>query len=141
MELVLSLPVREQCPLLLVIFILFSQDKVSLCNSGCLGTHSVDQAGLELRDPPASASQVLGLKVCATTPLATVSICVLIFYKFVDGINSLHTYHTHTRMIFCMYMCASCTHLMPEETRGGRALGPTGLEVQMVVSLHVSSRN
>ena len=27
----------------------------------------VDQAGLELRDPPASASQMLGLKVCATT--------------------------------------------------------------------------
>ncbi|GAB1286772.1 Tau-tubulin kinase 2 [Apodemus speciosus] len=29
----------------------------------CPGTHSVDQAGLELRNPPASASQVLGLKV------------------------------------------------------------------------------
>jgi hypothetical protein len=33
----------------------------------CPGTHSVDQAGLELRDPPASASQMLGLKVCTTT--------------------------------------------------------------------------
>jgi hypothetical protein len=32
-----------------------------------LGTHSVDQAGLELRSPPTSASQVLGLKACATT--------------------------------------------------------------------------
>jgi hypothetical protein len=32
------------------------------------GTHSVDQAGLELRNPPAPASQVLGLKVCATMP-------------------------------------------------------------------------
>jgi hypothetical protein len=39
-----------------------------LCSSGCPGTHSVDQAGLELRNPPAFASQVLGLKVCATTP-------------------------------------------------------------------------
>jgi hypothetical protein len=38
-----------------------------LCSPGCSGTHSVDQAGLELRNPPASASQVLGLKVCATT--------------------------------------------------------------------------
>jgi hypothetical protein len=39
-----------------------------LCISlGCPGTHSVDQAGLELRSPPASASQVLGLKACATT--------------------------------------------------------------------------
>ena len=28
----------------------------------------VDQAGLKLRNPPASASLVLGLKVCITTP-------------------------------------------------------------------------
>jgi hypothetical protein len=39
-----------------------------LCSPGCPGTHFVDQAGLELRNPPASASQVLGLKVCSTTP-------------------------------------------------------------------------
>jgi hypothetical protein len=37
------------------------QDRVFLCNPGCSGTHFVDQAGLELRNPPASASQVLGL--------------------------------------------------------------------------------
>jgi hypothetical protein len=43
------------------------QDRVSLCSPSCPGTHSVDQAGLELRNPPASASQVLGLKACATT--------------------------------------------------------------------------
>jgi hypothetical protein len=36
---------------------------------GCPGIHSVDQAGLEFRNPPASASQVLGLKVCATTTI------------------------------------------------------------------------
>ncbi|GAB1285000.1 Flagellum-associated coiled-coil domain-containing protein 1 [Apodemus speciosus] len=35
---------------------------VSLCSPGCPGPHSVDQVGLELRNPPASASQVLGLK-------------------------------------------------------------------------------
>jgi hypothetical protein len=35
---------------------------------GCPGTHSVDQAGLKLRNPPASASRVLGLKACTTTP-------------------------------------------------------------------------
>jgi hypothetical protein len=38
------------------------RDRVSLCSSGCPGTHFVDQAGLELRNPPASASQVLGLR-------------------------------------------------------------------------------
>jgi hypothetical protein len=43
------------------------RDRVSLCSLGCPGTHFVDQAGLELRNPPASASQVLGLKVCTTT--------------------------------------------------------------------------
>ena len=35
---------------------------------GCPGIHSVDQASLELRNLPASASQLLGLKVCATMP-------------------------------------------------------------------------
>jgi hypothetical protein len=43
------------------------QDRVSLCSPGCPGTHSVDQAGLELRNLLASASRVLGLKACATT--------------------------------------------------------------------------
>ena len=43
------------------------QDRVSLCSPGCSGTHSIDQAGLELRDLPASASRVLGLKACATS--------------------------------------------------------------------------
>jgi hypothetical protein len=49
-------------------FFLFFQDRVSLCSPGCPGTHFVDQTGLELRNPPASASQVLGLKACTTTP-------------------------------------------------------------------------
>jgi hypothetical protein len=37
-----------------------------VCSPGCPGTHSVDQAGLELINLSASASQVLGLKACAT---------------------------------------------------------------------------
>jgi hypothetical protein len=45
------------------LFVFVFQDRVSLCS---LGTHFVDQAGLKLRNPPASASQVLGLKACAT---------------------------------------------------------------------------
>ena len=47
--------------------------QVSLCIPGCPGTHSVDQAGLELRNLPASTSQVLRLKACATTPGKTKS--------------------------------------------------------------------
>jgi hypothetical protein len=43
-------------------FFFFFRDSLSLCSPGCPGTHSVDQAGLELRNPPATASQVLGLK-------------------------------------------------------------------------------
>jgi hypothetical protein len=42
-------------------FLVF-RDRVSLYSPGCPGTHFVDQAGLELRDPPASASRVLGLR-------------------------------------------------------------------------------
>jgi hypothetical protein len=51
-------------------FFLVFRDRVSLYSLGCPGTHFVDQAGLELRNPPASASPVLGLKACATTPSA-----------------------------------------------------------------------
>ena len=39
----------------LVWFLVF-RDRVSLCSSGCPGTHFVDQAGLELRNLPASTS-------------------------------------------------------------------------------------
>jgi hypothetical protein len=65
-------PLKKRCHSFLVLFVclfvcLF-RDRVSLYSPGCPGTHSVDQAGLELRNLPASASQVLGLKACATTP-------------------------------------------------------------------------
>jgi hypothetical protein len=49
-------------------FFFFGFSRQGLCSPGCPGTQFVDQAGLKLRNPPASASQVLGLKVCATTP-------------------------------------------------------------------------
>jgi hypothetical protein len=46
--------------------LLVFRDRVSLYSPGCPGTHFVDQAGLKLRNPPASASQMLGLKACTT---------------------------------------------------------------------------
>ena len=45
----------------LFIFLVF-RDRVSLYSPGCPGTHFVDQAGLELRNPPASASLSSGIK-------------------------------------------------------------------------------
>jgi hypothetical protein len=42
-------------------------DRVPLCSLGSPGAHSVDHAGLELREAPASASRVLGLKACTIT--------------------------------------------------------------------------
>jgi hypothetical protein len=65
---------------------LFFQGRVSLYSPGCPGTHSVDQAGLKVRNQPASASQVLGLK--AYTNTAWLYLCfyvwntVLIFLPF-----------------------------------------------------------
>jgi hypothetical protein len=53
--------------LFIYLFILVFRDRVFLCSPSCPGTYSADQAGPELRNLPASASQVLGLKVCTTT--------------------------------------------------------------------------
>jgi hypothetical protein len=53
---------------LLFVFVFVFRERVSLYSPGCPGTHFVDQAGLELRNLLASASRVLGLKACATTP-------------------------------------------------------------------------
>jgi hypothetical protein len=66
---------------------LFFRDRVSLYSPGCPGTHSVDQAGLELRNPPASASRVVGLKVCTTTPSS----------RFSDYECSLYGYFMNVR--------------------------------------------
>ena len=44
-------------------YFFFFQDRVSLRSLSCPRTHSVDQAGPELKDPPTSASQVLGLSL------------------------------------------------------------------------------
>jgi hypothetical protein len=60
-----------------VLFIFSPRDRVSLCSSGCPGTHCVNQAGLELRNLPASASQVLGLKACATTARLETAVLIL----------------------------------------------------------------
>ena len=57
-------------------------DRVSLCSPGCPGTHFVDQAGLELRNPPASASQSAGIK----------------------GV------HHHTQRVFCFLSIIFLTH-------------------------------
>jgi hypothetical protein len=59
-------------PMTFFLFFFFGfvfRDRVSRYSPGCPGTHFVDQAGLELRNPLASASAlgVLGLKACTTT--------------------------------------------------------------------------
>jgi len=49
-------------------FFFFFEDRVSLCSPRCPETHSVSQLGLELRNAPASASQVPGSKVFTPMP-------------------------------------------------------------------------
>jgi hypothetical protein len=69
----------------LVFFWFGFRDRVSLCSPGYPGTHFVDQADLELRNLPASASQVLGLKACATTARPQ---CIILKLKNVANSSS-----------------------------------------------------
>jgi hypothetical protein len=63
------------------------QDRVSLYSPGCPETYSVDQAGHKLRNPLASPSQVLGLKVCTTTARAKHFLIPIInFYSDIEVI-------------------------------------------------------
>jgi hypothetical protein len=54
------LPVAVYINFIYLLFILVFQGRVFPCS---LGTHPVDQAGLKLRNPSASATQVLGLSL------------------------------------------------------------------------------
>ena len=65
---------------LVCLFVLIFWNRVSLCSPGYPGTHSVDQVGFELRNLPASASHMLGLKACATTTWLPV---LFVFWFFV----------------------------------------------------------
>jgi hypothetical protein len=60
-----------------VLFCFVFQDRVSLCSPGCPGTHFVDQAGLELRNPPATASPSAGIK--GVDHHFPACVCILIF--------------------------------------------------------------
>ena len=64
-------------------FFLVFRKRVFFYSPGCPGPHFLNQAGLELRNPAASASGVLGLKSCATTPsLAPHSFQHVHFFEF-----------------------------------------------------------
>jgi hypothetical protein len=115
-----SLPVKEKpdiCTIVLVWFGLvwfgFFRDRVSLYSPRCPGTHSVDQAGLELRNPPASASRVLGLKACTTTPGCTIVFYVLLVCH-IDLGQKNKDIRTHELLYFqvtWLHACAStCMH-------------------------------
>jgi hypothetical protein len=90
--------------LFVCLFVCF-RDRVFLYSPGCPGTHFVDLAGLELRNPPASASRVLGLKAWATKPGCFV-------------------------FLICMSVCLPvhlCLCLVPTEVRRGCWIPETGV--------------
>ena len=112
-------------------FVLFCfGDRVSLCSPGCPGTHSVNQAGLKLRNLPAFASQVLGLKVCTTMARLYFLLYILYFNLFfffyspvvillpVCPLTDLHLIPTPPSPRGCSHH-----HPSPHPTRSPRSLG------------------
>jgi hypothetical protein len=116
------------CLLVLIIQLNICKLKMfSLYSPGCPGTHFVDQAGLEFRNPLVSVSQVLGLKACATT--------AWLFFFF-----------------FFMYVCLQACPCKPGACRGQKRvpdclklprgsweLNPGPLEEQSVLFIAESS--
>ena len=92
------------------IFFLVFQNMVSLCSSGCPGIRSTDQDGLNLRNLPASASQLMGLQVCATTPGLQGSIFLKkYFWQMCAHIHTL-TQHITCYLIIIFLACFSMGH-------------------------------
>jgi hypothetical protein len=89
-----------------LVLVLVFRDRVSLYSPGCPGTHFVDQAGLELRNPPASASQVMELKAHTTTAWLTNIILNLCFCFYFVGRIYFILY------VFCLHVCM-CTVGVP----------------------------
>jgi hypothetical protein len=50
---------EQMCAIKKLLLLLLFWDRVSLCSLHCPGTHSVDQASLKLRNPPASVEKLL----------------------------------------------------------------------------------
>jgi hypothetical protein len=103
------------------------QDRVSLCSPGCPGTHFVDQSGLELRNPPASASQVLGLKACATIAWQTknflnthtTTICLVWYFCFVFfHVSRVSSVFPETQYIDEIGLKLTCLCLLSTGTKG-----------------------
>ena len=106
----------------LFFFFFFFFDRVCLYSPGCAGIHSVDQAGLELRNLPASASQVLGLKASTTTACLDSSCPV----TRTHSLTQVSLCQQYTLLWFENFMPCSCWALDPNEEANGRCLGHEG---------------
>jgi hypothetical protein len=93
-------------------FFFVFRDRVSQYSLGCPGTHSVDQAGLELRDPP--ASQVLGLTVFSyfkEMPLikqTEISFCLFVFSKEIVLSSQRGNPHRSQRLFWVWNRASLC---------------------------------
>jgi hypothetical protein len=83
---------------------------ISLYSLGCPGTQSVDKAGLELRNPTASASRVLGSKVSTTMPGASPFQMLLHKLHFPVQISPWAVQWVHQRP-WCPLLSADDSHL------------------------------
>ena len=111
------------------LFVFFLPDRVSLCSPGC-PVLCVDQAVLKLRNPSASASQVLELKVCVHPPLPGST-----FFKHYVCIMYVCMYACmHACIFFKIYLFIICKYTVAvfrHSRRGNQIL------LHMVVSHHV----
>jgi hypothetical protein len=128
------------------LFVCLFQDRVSLCSPGCPGTHSVDQDGLELRNPPASASRVLGLKVCIPCP-ATFLVFLLLKseYSWFEScrclVYSLKFFGTHSEDSDVYQFPATLKHLARKLFRTENNTTQNRIRLGMVVhAFNLSTR-
>jgi hypothetical protein len=110
------------------------RDKVSLCGPGCPGTHSIDQASLKLRKPPASAFQVLELKACVTTARLERKLLNCLCSIVVEKFYAYYWKRKVTRVV--LPRCEQCEqYIMTDMTRYAY-WGNSGINVMMEVTYY-----
>lgn len=111
------------------------RDRISLRSPRSPGTYFVSQAGLEVRDPSASASIVLGLKVCDTTTWPNIQVLQVHFISKSKQSSSFFLFFKDFLLCICVFSLSVCEPHLQCQQKTAEIIGSSGTGVRDVYEL------